>query len=200
MTGIIDYGLGNLFSLEKALKRNHTAYIISSSPGELQNCDRFILSGVGHFEFGMQQLHQRKLVDFLRQQVDEGKFLLGICLGMQLLCLSSEEGNAEGLSLIDVHVKKLNVLYPQKVPHIGWNNVYDRENNPLFNGIDDADEFYFTHSFAVLEDGSYGAGKTRYGSVEFSSAILEKKIFGVQFHPEKSFHQGLLLLKNFCSL
>jgi imidazole glycerol-phosphate synthase subunit HisH len=200
MTGIIDYGLGNLFSLEKALKRNHTAYVISASPDQLKNCDRFILSGVGHFEYGMQQLQQKTLLDFVKQQTEEGKSLLGICLGMQLLCTSSEEGNVPGLNLIHAHVKKLHVAAPQKIPHIGWNTVSDRDNNPLFKDIDTESKFYFTHSFAVLETPGFGAGTTTYGQATFHSVIRKNNLYGVQFHPEKSFDQGLTLLKNFCAL
>ncbi|MBI3134183.1 MAG: imidazole glycerol phosphate synthase subunit HisH [Bacteroidetes bacterium] len=200
MTGIIDYGLGNLFSLEKALKRNHSPYLISSLPAELQTCDRFILAGVGHFEFGVQQLHEKNLFAFIQQQVNDGKFLLGICLGMQLVCSASEEGHVAGLNLVPVNVERLKVQPPAKIPHIGWNSVYDSASNPLFNGIGETEKFYFTHSYGVLNASGYGAGTTDYGNVAFYSAIRKENVFGVQFHPEKSFDQGLTVLKNFCGL
>jgi len=200
MTGIIDYGPGNLFSLEKALKRNHVPYLVSNNPSELETCNRFILSGVGHFQFGMEQLKEKNLVDFILNQVSEGKFLLGICLGMQLICESSEEGNVEGLKLVNATVKKLHVQAPYKIPHIGWNTVYEADQNPLFYQIDPESKFYFTHSFGVASPATFGAGKTQYGDVEFHSAIQKNNVFGVQFHPEKSFDQGLMLLRNFCSL
>lgn len=200
MTGIIDYGLGNLFSLEKALKRNHTPYRVSSMPTELVDCDRFILAGVGHFGFGMKQLIEKKFVDFIGQQTAEGKSVLGICLGMQLLCAFSEEGQADGLALIDATVQKLQVQKPFKIPHIGWNEVHDQESNPIFKGLDPSEKFYFTHSYGVLEAGPASAGTTSYGGVTFCSALHQNRLFGVQFHPEKSFDQGLVLLKNFCAL
>ena len=200
MTGIIDYGLGNLFSLEKALKRNHSPYIVSASPDELKSCDRFILSGVGHFEFGMNHLLQTGLAAFIQNQVKEGKFLLGICLGMQLLCKSSEEGNAAGLNLVEEVVTKMQVKSPYKIPHIGWNTVFDHNSNPLFKGIDPENKFYFTHSFAVQNALNTDAGKTTYGDITFNSCVQKDTIFGVQFHPEKSFDQGLKILSNFMEL
>jgi imidazole glycerol-phosphate synthase subunit HisH len=200
MIGIIDYGTGNLFSLEKALKRIQVPYIISALPNELEQCDRFILPGVGHFDYGMQQLREKNLTGFIHRQVREGRLLLGICLGMQLLCKSSEEGDAEGLSLVEETVTKMQVRPPYKIPHIGWNTVSDREHNPLFMGIGPEDRFYFTHSFAVHDPLPVLAGKTVYGDVTFNSCIQKENVFGVQFHPEKSFDQGLRLLSNFISL
>src|SRR5688500_11026447 len=112
MIGIIDYGPGNLFSLEKALKRIQAPYVVSSSPSELEQCDRFILAGVGHFAYGMEQLREKELTAFIHQQVLQGKFMLGICLGMQLFCKRSEESDAEGLNLVDETVTKIKVGLP----------------------------------------------------------------------------------------
>lgn len=201
MLGIIDYGLGNLFSLEKALKRLEVPYYIGSDHQKLKACNKFILPGVGHFQQGVEELNRRYLVQILNEEViGNKKPMLGICLGMQLLTETSEESDSSaGLGFIKTTVKKLNVKEPLKVPHIGWNEVKVCEND-LFRNIDQKEKFYFTHSYSVLDiNDEFCSGTTTYG-ITFGSVIRKDHIYGVQFHPEKSLSQGLKLLQNFAAL
>jgi imidazole glycerol-phosphate synthase subunit HisH len=201
MIGIIDYGLGNLFSLEKALKRASLPYLVSANTGELAHCSRYILSGVGHFKYGMEQLTSRGLVPFLSDAVIiNRKPLLGICLGMQILREFSEEGNTQGLGYISGRITRLSVPEPLKIPHIGWNEIQPARDCRLLHGLDLSEKFYFTHSYGSRElQNDAVAGITDYGG-PFVSVIEKNNIFGVQCHPEKSFGQGIKLLKNFATV
>jgi glutamine amidotransferase len=157
-----------------------------------------ILPGVGAFPEAMNNLRQRKLVEPLRRAVlDEGKPLLGICLGMQLLADSSEEyGVCRGLSLIPGQVRKIPLSDGLRLPHIGWNGVSIRKREPLFLDINEGGAFYFVHSYRFECDQAYIAGITDYG-VDITAAVQKNRIFGVQFHPERSQRKGLHLLRNF---
>lgn len=195
---IIDYGMGNLQSVRNALELLGCEVRFSRDPQELSNADALILPGVGSFGEAMTNLLQRELVEPLRRAVlDDGKPLLGICLGMQLLADSSEEGgNHRGLSLIPGQVKKIPVSPGLHLPHIGWNGVAVCKRDPLFHNIHEDGAFYFVHSYRFECDPICIAGVTDYGT-DITAAVQKEHIFGVQFHPERSQRKGLRLLSNF---
>lgn len=199
---IVDYNMGNLRSVKKALDRIGVTSVISSDPGVLKKSDKVILPGVGHFARGMQNLRDMGLKTAIIEEVTvRGKPILGICLGMQLLTKSSEEGDGGGLGLVAGHT----IRFPEfdkesrlRVPHIGWNTVDFEEDNPLFNGIESDATFYFVHSYYVAPwEGNERQSITSYG-IRFVAAVADQQIFGTQFHPEKSYDAGLQLLRNFC--
>lgn len=195
---IIDYGMGNLQSVRNALERIGCEVRISSEPAALADADALILPGVGAFGEAMNNLQQRNLVEPLQRAVlDEGKPLLGICLGMQLLADSSDErGNYRGLSLIPGQIRKIPVSGGHRLPHIGWNGVSVHKCDPLFRDIHEGGDFYFVHSYRFECDPAYIVGTTDYGT-DITAAVQKERIFGVQFHPERSQHKGLRLLRNF---
>lgn len=195
---IIDYGMGNLQSVRNALERLGCEVQVSDNPAAFSRADALILPGVGAFGEAINNLHQRKLIEPIRKSVlEHGKPLLGICLGMQLLADSSEErGNYQGLSLIPGQVKKIPVPDGFLLPHIGWNGISIRNNEPLFCGIPEGGAFYFVHSYRYECDEVYVAGVTDYGT-SINAAVQKDHIFGVQFHPERSQRKGLRLLRNF---
>ncbi len=199
MIGIIDYGMGNLRSVEKAFEAvGHAARIIRT-PQAIADSDKLVLPGVGAFGRAMENLSQMNLLEPLRKALADGKPLLGICLGLQLLFQKSEEhGLHEGLGVLAGRVRKL----PQevKVPHIGWNQVSVTRDDPLLQGIPDNAFFYFVQSYFVEpQDQKTVIGTTDYG-VTFAAIVGWKTVYGVQFHPEKSQDAGLKLLKNFGDL
>jgi glutamine amidotransferase len=196
MIGIVDYGMGNLLSVQKAFERVGLSARVVRTAAELVECERLVLPGVGAFGQAMENLTQRKLLASLQSAIAEGKPLLGICLGLQLLFERSEEhGNHEGLGLLRGDVRRLPPGV--KVPHIGWNQLRIVRHNPLLEGIADDAFFYFVQSFCVRpEEEECVAGTTDYG-VTFASVVARGRIFGVQFHPEKSQAAGLRLLSNF---
>lgn len=196
MIVIVDYGMGNLRSVEKAFNRLNAQAMISSNPLDIANASKLVLPGVGHFSKGMENLNERNLITPLQLAVEKGVPLLGICLGMQLMTRSSEEGDKEGLGFIDAFTKKFKVAENVKVPHMGWNNVNISESIPLLDGISDMDEFYFAHSYRVEASSGSIVASTFYGE-EFASIIQNKNVLGVQFHPEKSHDSGLKLIDNF---
>jgi len=198
---LIDYGMGNHFSVKKAFNRIGSDVVITNDISIIQKSDKLILPGVGHFSMGMQNIRKLKLDKILNKLIMDDKIpVLGICLGMQLLLKNSHEGDCEGLGLIDLSVKKFNFT-DLKVPHMGWNSVLINNDSPLFNGINDDDLFYFVHSYyAEYEKGEeLYYGLTNYGH-SFISTFSINNIHGVQFHPEKSHDQGLKLLDNFIKL
>jgi len=199
MIVIVDYGMGNLHSVYKAFKRLNAKVIVSSSPKDIEKADKIVLPGVGHFKKGMEHLRSLKLIPVLNKKVLEEKTpILGICLGIQLFTNHSEEGDVPGLSWIDAGTIKLNNKL--KIPHMGWNSIRIKKQNPLFSGIDSEKQFYFVHSYHVVpKDKSIISTTVNYG-IEFVSSIHKENIFGVQFHPEKSHSAGLSLLKNFINL
>ena len=199
MIGIIDYGMGNLASVEKAFAAvGHVAQIVRT-PQAITDADKLILPGVGAFGRAMENLYQMDLLEPLRKALGEGKPLFGICLGLQLLFQASEEhGLHEGLGVLAGRVLK---LPPEvKVPHIGWNQVSVTRDDPLLEGIPDHAFFYFVQSYFVEpQDQEKVIGTTDYG-VTFASIVGWENVYGVQFHPEKSQDAGLRLLKNFGDL
>jgi glutamine amidotransferase len=195
---IVDYGMGNLQSVRNALERLNCTVEISSDPDAISQADALILPGVGAFGEAMNNLRQMRLVEPLRNAVlKEGKPLLGICLGMQLLADGSDErGSHQGLSLIPGQVRSIPVPKGFMLPHIGWNEVKVTKQEPLFRDLHDGDAFYFVHSYRFECDEAYISGVTDYG-VEITAAIQNGRIFAVQFHPERSQRKGLRLLRNF---
>lgn len=192
MIGVIDYGLGNLRSVQKALEAIGAPAVVSGDRRVLDACDKLILPGVGAFGAGMEQLAARGLDAYVRRRVQDTK-LLGICLGMQLLLeRSTEEGEHAGLGLI----KGGCIRFTEgKIPQIGWNEVLAPK-TPLFDGIAAGTRFYFVHSYRAVCAAEHVAAETEYYGV-YPSAIFAGNAYGVQFHPEKSGAAGLKLLENF---
>lgn len=199
MIGIVDYGMGNLLSVQKALEHVGCPARVVRTADDLAASDRLVLPGVGAFGQAMANLEQRELLAPLRAACAEGKPLLGICLGLQLLLEASEEhGHHQGLGLFRGDVRRL--PSDVKVPHIGWNQLRITREIPLLDGIPDDAFFYFVQSYYVCpEDPALVAGTTDYG-LTFASVVGRENLFGVQFHPEKSQELGLRLLANFGSL
>lgn len=195
---IVDYGMGNIQSVSNALERLGCHVYVSSDQHTIKEADALILPGVGAFGEAMGNLKQRNLVDPLRNAVlNEGKPLLGICLGMQLLADESEErGVNKGLSLIPGVVRRIPVPDGLMLPHIGWNEVSLMRPEPLFRDMQHGDAFYFVHSFRFECDSEYVSAVTNYG-VDITAAIQKGRIYAVQFHPERSQRKGLRLLHNF---
>jgi glutamine amidotransferase len=199
MIVIVDYGVGNLRSVQKALERVGAAAVVSGDPAALDAARAVVLPGVGAFGDGMANLQARQLVAPLRRQVAAGKPLLGICLGMQLLFDESEEmGRHRGLGLLPGRV----LHFPEselKVPHVGWNRLRVRGDG-LLAGVDDGAYAYFVHSYYVRpEQPGDVLATTEYG-LEFAAVVGRGAIWGAQFHPEKSQEVGLQILANFVSL
>jgi glutamine amidotransferase len=201
MIAIIDYGMGNLRSVQKALERVGHAATITSDPAALADADKVVLPGVGAFRDAIAALRQRELVEPIRAAIHAGKPFLGICLGLQLLFDASyEDGEFEGLNVVPGKVVRFNVPSEYKVPHMGWNQIAHRQRAPIFAGIDDGAYFYFVHSYYVVpQDVSLIATETDYAA-PFCSGIWRDNLYAVQFHPEKSQDAGLRLLKNFAEL
>jgi glutamine amidotransferase len=197
--GIIDVGLSNIGSLRGALYSEGWDTELIKRPEDLDNCSHLILPGVGSFFEGMRRLEKSGLADAIRGYSHEGKPLFGICLGMQLLASSGDEGGgSKGLSLIPGHVGQLPALQGTRVPHVGWNSVYFVQNHPVLEGIKPGTDFYFVHSYCYTEKNTeHVLAWTEYGE-KFTSCIGNKNIIGVQFHPEKSQRSGLKILDNFC--
>ena len=202
---IIDYGVGNLRSVEKAFAAADCEAIVSSNEKDLRAAEKLVLPGVGAFGACMRALSERGFDRLVCERVQEGTPLLGVCVGMQLLFEESEEfGATPGLGLLRGRVRRFSdeVIVPQRlvVPHIGWNRIDQIRENPLFTGVANRSFFYFVHSYyCEPTDQSVVAGETEYG-LTYASVVASKNICGVQFHPEKSQDAGLQLLKNFARL
>ena len=199
--GILNYGMGNISSLENALIEVGGAPIVVNEPSTLENLNTLILPGVGAFSDAIDLLKKKNFTNALNEYAKKGKKLLGICLGMQLMCnSSSENGNHFGFGWFDAAVDKLNTSPEVKVPHIGWNSVEIVKYNKIFQDIENFSDFYFVHSFRVkCNQKSDILSNTFYGE-NFASGIIRNNICGVQFHPEKSQNAGLNFLKNFLEL
>ena len=200
---ILDYGMGNIFSVQKKIQSLGIRPIISSSSEEILNADKIILPGVGHFSKAMENLKKLNVINALNQKVLENKIpVLGICLGMQLMALNSEEGKSNGLGWFDATVKKFKIhdKLNFKVPQMGWNTISINKKSDLMTDVPNKSEFYFIHSFYmkcnIKED---ILNKTVYEN-EFVSAIQKNNIFGVQYHPEKSHDIGVRIFKNFINI
>ena len=197
---IIDYGMGNLRSVQKAFEKVGCDAIITRDIERIKHSSKIILPGVGAFKDAMHNLHQFGLIDVLNDEVIvQKKPFLGICLGMQLIARKSYEfGETQGLGWIDAQVVKFsdNGL---KIPHVGWNNVAFAHPSPLFDSIHDNSDFYFVHSYFFDSDAAYATGVCHYGC-DFITAIQKENIFAAQFHPEKSQTHGLKIIENFANL
>lgn len=205
MTVIIDYGVGNLYSLKSSLTYIGEDAQISADPKVIASADRIILPGVGAFGDAAGKLAKSGLDKLVCKQAEIGKPLLGICLGMQLLFERSfEYGVTDGLGLLSGEVKSVEPIIPKgyKVPHIGWNSLSFTEGgklSPLFKYISEGDYVYFVHSFAAVGCGDSLLATAGYG-VPLTAAVGCANVFGCQFHPEKSGDVGLRILKAFCEL
>jgi glutamine amidotransferase len=204
MITIVDYGLGNIQAFLNVYKRLNIEAKTAKTADELRNADKVILPGVGHFDHAMRRLDESGMRETLEDLAISKKVpVLGVCVGMQMLAASSEEGELPGLGWIDGRVRGFAAWESAAdlpLPHMGWNDVRPTAANPLFDQLDSDARFYFLHSFffecAKPDD---ALALSRYGS-EFTSAVNSRNIFGVQFHPEKSHHFGTQLLKNFAEL
>ena len=213
MIGIVDYHMGNLASVINAFKKVGADARLESNPSKLDQYDKLILPGVGAFGDAMEHLKSNGMDAAVITYAKTGKPLLGICLGMQLLFDSSEEfakdsNGTKGLGLIPgkvVAFDKSKFDHPQKVPHMGWNELFQQSVGaapsvcPLFDGLNDDFYLYFVHSFHAVCDDKYAIGKTHYG-YEFVSAVQNDNIYGIQPHPEKSHENGLQIIENFSKL
>lgn len=196
---IIDYGVGNLRSVEKAFAATGHEAIVTGSEKELRKAERLVLPGVGAFAACMSALQQHRLVDLVRERVSEGVPLLGVCVGMQLLFEESDEfGRFEGLGLLAGHVRRFSDALV--VPQVGWNQIHQRRPHSLFAGIANDEFFYFVHSyFCEPLLGEVIVGETSY-EVTYASVVAQGNVCGVQFHPEKSQAAGLRMLANFAAM
>lgn len=200
MITIIDYGMGNLRSVQKACEYLGYEAKITSSAAEIARAEKLILPGVGAFRDAIGHLKEQNLVDPIREYITSDKPFLGVCLGLQLLFEKSyEDGEYEGLGVIPGEVVRFPALPGLKVPHMGWNRLEVRGDQPLFRGIPAEAYVYFVHSYYVVPaDESVVAATTEHG-IRFCSAIARNNLFATQFHPEKSQRVGLKILDNFAS-
>ena len=196
MIAIIDYGMGNLRSVQKALEKVGAKALITNRPTDIQSAKKIILPGVGAMQPAMERLKDLHLISVIKQSIKEGKPFLGICLGLQLLFeRSNEGGDVTGLGILKGRVSRFTSL---KVPHMGWNELNIKNKKcPLMKGIKEKSQVYFCHSYFVdPTEAKAIATTTDYGR-KFVSSVNYKNIYGVQFHPEKSQGIGLTILKNF---
>ncbi len=201
MIAIVDYGVGNLFSLESSFAKIGEKSIVSGDPKVISEADRIILPGVGAFGDAAKKLREKGLDETIVKLAAQGKPLLGICLGMQLLFDKSYEyGEHGGLGLIAGQVRPLaERIDGLKIPHIGWNTLKFTQKSALFEGLKDGDYVYFVHSYYAECGGENLVATTDYG-FDVTAAVQNKNVCGVQFHPEKSGDTGLKILKNFASM
>lgn len=205
MIGIIDYGMGNLHSVSKALERLDAPYFISEKVDELAKADGLILPGVGSFRDAMEILRRDGLAEFVVSWAKEGKPLLGICLGMQLLFEESEEnGITEGLSLLPGVVRRFKGVTEDgekyKVPHMGWNNLtFQDPEHPLLQNVEEG-HVYFVHSYVVQTEADHVVLASADYDVEVPAVVGRGNVMGTQFHPEKSSAIGMSILKNFVAI
>ena len=196
MIAVVDYGMGNLRSVEKGFKKVGIDATVTSNPVVVNDADAVVLPGVGAFRDCIKNLSDLSLTDAVIKSIQKGKPYLGICLGLQVLFSESEEfGRCSGLDIFKGKVVRFQIK--EKVPHMGWNNVNVIKKPPLFSGVPDGSFFYFVHSFYVVpDDKNIIAGTTDYG-VTFTSMIWKDNVIATQFHPEKSQGLGLRVLKGF---
>jgi glutamine amidotransferase len=196
MIAIVDYGMGNLRSVEKGFKKVGVDAVVTSDPGIVDNATAIVLPGVGAFRDCIRNLTDLSLTESIVRSIEKGKPYLGICLGLQVLFSESEEfGTCRGLDIFRGRVLRFRIK--EKVPHMGWNTIRIAKKPPILSEIPDNSYFYFVHSFYVApDDAGVTAATTDYG-VTFTSMIWKDNVFATQFHPEKSQELGLRILKGF---
>lgn len=202
MIGIIDYGLGNIQAFANIYQKLNIEHCFVKTKEQLEGVSKIILPGVGAFDYAMDSLNRSGMRETLDKMVLENKTpVLGICVGMQIMASSSEEGVGKGLSWIDGVVRKIPVnSHEYPLPHMGWNNVIQKNNNPIFQNIEDLSNYYFLHSFYFDCASSENViGEVDYG-IRFAALIQKNHIFGIQCHPEKSHEVGTRTLENFARL
>lgn len=195
MIAIIDYGMGNLRSVQKAFEYLGNKAVITQQPSEIQKADKVVLPGVGAFKDAMQTIKQKGIDKVLYDVVEQKKPLLGICLGMQMFFEKSYEyGEHKGLAILQGEIVKL----PEgvKIPHMGWNSLNIKKKNPLFEGLSQEPYVYFVHSYHLNTEADIVSATTYYGK-EIQVAAQKENVFALQFHPEKSGDVGLNILQNF---
>lgn len=204
---VVDYGMGNLRSVSKALEHvalDSQTVTVTANPDVINAAERVVFPGQGAARDCMQHLEQRKLVEVVKKAAHEKPFL-GICMGLQVLMTHSEENNGvDCMGLYQGEVKAFadpalaEVMQAHKIPHMGWNAVSQKQDHPMWQGVQDNSRFYFVHSYYVSPEApELVAGSTEYG-MDFVSVVAQNNVFATQFHPEKSAHDGLQLLSNFC--
>ena len=202
MTAIIDYGVGNLFSLKSSMAAIGAEAVVTRDPAEIERADHIILPGVGAFGDAAEKLKQAGMFTFVQELAAKGKPMLGICLGMQLLFNhSTEYGVHEGLGLVPGEVREIEGVIPKNldIPHMGWNALHFVKESPLFEGLQEGAHVYFVHSYAAFDCEAHLLATAEYG-VPLTAAVQNGNVFGTQFHPEKSGETGLRILKNFVNV
>lgn len=202
MIRIIDYGVGNLFSLRSSLRAIGIDADYTGNPAEIRKADKLILPGVGAFRDAREALRSTGLDRVVQEEAGKGKPLMGICLGMQMLFdRSYEYGEYEGLGLIPGEIVPMEGRIPKDlpIPHIGWNELMLKQSSPLMKNTANGDYVYFVHSYYAETPAEYVIATTDYG-VEMTAAVQKDNVYGCQFHPEKSSEVGLSILKAFCEL
>jgi imidazole glycerol-phosphate synthase subunit HisH len=204
MIAIVDYGSGNIAAIANIYKQLKVPHLVTRDPAQLETAERYILPGVGAFDATMRHLHESGITAVLDEQVvRRGKKVMGICVGMQILANSSEEGSLQGLGWIPGRVRKIDptkLASRPRLPHMGWNSIRPRGDLPIFQGVDFERGFYFLHSyfFDAASDGDITA-TVSYGS-EMPCAVMRGNVLGMQFHPEKSHANGVAVFRNFAVL
>ncbi|MBM3243654.1 MAG: imidazole glycerol phosphate synthase subunit HisH [Candidatus Omnitrophica bacterium] len=201
MVFLIDYGMGNIHSVKKALEVCGADVSVTNRPEDICKSEKIVLPGVGAFDDAMEELEKQKLDTVIKSEINKGKLFLGICLGMQLLFESSEEAkNKKGLGILKGRISK----FPQgdfKVPHMGWNQIKKKNACPsILNGIEEGAYLYFCHSYYPKPEEKDVIAATTENGIDFASMVCKKNVIGMQFHPEKSQRVGLQIIENFLKL
>ena len=201
MVVIVDYGIGNLSSIENMLRKAGADVCISSDPNEIRRAGKLLLPGVGHFDYGMKKLNSSGLRDAIEEvALYMARPVMGICLGAQMLGKGSEEGDTPGLGWIDMECRRLSVHPGIRVPHMGWAQIEKFQSSPLLDSTSEDARFYFVHSYYMLCKSQKNIIATARHGAEFTCAVQQGQIFGTQFHPEKSLRHGLALLSAFVGI
>jgi len=204
MIAIIDYGSSNIAAVANIYKQLKIPYVVTGIPDELRKADRYILPGVGAFDATMRYLNDSGMIAVLNEQIiGQGRKVMGICVGMQILAESSEEGELAGLGWIPGRVRKIDAsLLPNspKLPHMGWNSINPKDNTRLFEGVDVERGFYFLHNYYFDATDANDVSATMQYGMEMPCAVARANVFGMQFHPEKSHSNGMAVFRNFAEI